>query len=129
VSTAVKTRFGTVDAAALETLQDSFDTRRLLDAVEAIDQIRYRIDGLRDDLLDLHKMAAEVINEDPDGWTEREEPIWSMAEILASEILEFTTGLEQAYETLEQLETLIPGEDDWDDERDGQKPAEDEPEG
>ncbi len=37
--------------------------------MEAIDQIRHRIDGLRDDLLDLHKMAAEVINEDPDGST------------------------------------------------------------
>ena len=53
-----------------------------------------------------------------------------MAEMLASEILEFTIGLEQAYDTLEQLETLIPGEDDWDDDGpDGQKPADDEREG
>lgn len=37
MSKSVKTRFGTVDAVALETLQNSFDTRRLLDAVEAID--------------------------------------------------------------------------------------------
>lgn len=84
---------------------------------------------MRDELLDLHKMAAEIIDEDPDGPTEQEEPIWSMAEMLASEILEFTTGLEQAYETLKQLETLIPGDDDWDeDDPDGQKTADDEPE-
>ena len=33
-------------------------------AVEAVDQLRSRIDGLRDGMLDLHRMATEVINED-----------------------------------------------------------------
>ena len=45
-------------------LQTSFDTRRLLDVVNAVNQVRYRIDGLRQDPLDLHGMAAELINED-----------------------------------------------------------------
>ena len=46
----VETVFGAVDEKALEALQNSFDTRRLLNAVEAVDQIRSRIDGLRNDL-------------------------------------------------------------------------------
>ena len=33
-------------------------------AVEAVDQLRSRIDGLQDGLLDLHRMPAEVINEE-----------------------------------------------------------------
>lgn len=125
MSKSVKTRFGTVDAAALETLQNGFDTTRLADAVDALDQIRYRIDGLRDDLLDLHTMAMDVVNDNPYGnRPSREEPIWSMAEMLASEILEYINGLEKTYETLEQIETLIPGDDDWDDEdTDEQAPA------
>jgi hypothetical protein len=72
----VETAFGAVDEKALEALQNSFETRRLLDAVNASDEIRCRIDGLRDDLLDLHRMAAEVINEDYGGDSPaREEPI------------------------------------------------------
>jgi hypothetical protein len=93
----VETAFGAVDEKALGVLQNSFDTRRLLDAVEAIDQIRSRIDGLRDDLLDLHRMAAEVINEDYETRPAREEPIWELAEMLASEMLEFADGLREAY--------------------------------
>jgi molecular chaperone GrpE (heat shock protein) len=109
----VETAFGAVDEKALETLQNSFDTRRLLAAVDAVDQIRARIDELRDDLLDLHRMAAEVINEDYDTRPSREEPIWELAEMLASEMLEFMDGLREAYHTVEELESLAPGED-WD---------------
>ena len=36
MSTSVKTRFGKVDAAALETLQNSFDTLRLQDTLETV---------------------------------------------------------------------------------------------
>jgi molecular chaperone GrpE (heat shock protein) len=111
----VETAFGAVDEKALEALQNSFDTRRLLAAVEAVDQIRSRIDGLRDDLLDLHRMAAEVINEDYDSRPAREEAIWELAEMLASEMLEFADGLREAYHAVEELESLAPGED-WEDE-------------
>ncbi len=110
----VETAFGTVDERALEALQNSFDTRRLLAGVDAVDQIRARIDGLRDDLLDLHRMAAEVINEDYDSRPAREEAIWELAEMLASEMLEFVNGLREAYRTVEELESLATGED-WDD--------------
>ena len=113
----VETAFGAVDEKSLEALQDSFDTRRLLAAVDAVDQIRARVDGLREDLLDLHHMAAEVINEDYGSRPAREEAIWELAEMLASEMLEFTDGLREAYHTVEELEALAPGED-WDDEED-----------
>jgi hypothetical protein len=114
----VETAFGAVDEKALETLHNSFDTRRLLDAVEAIDQVRYRIDGLRDDLLDLHRMAAQVINEDDGDSPAREEPIWELAEMLASEMLEFADGLREAYRAVEELESLAPGEDGDEEEED-----------
>lgn len=109
-----ETAFGSVDEKALEALQNSFDTRRLLAAVDAVDQIRARINGLRDDLLDLHRMAAEVINEDYGSRPAREEPIWELAEMLASEMLEFADGLREAYHTVEEMESLAPGED-WED--------------
>jgi hypothetical protein len=60
----VKTSFGAVDGQALEKLQDSFDTAELLRAVDAIDQVRYRDDDLRQDMLNLHGMAHNLINQD-----------------------------------------------------------------
>lgn len=113
----VETSYGAVDEETLEKLQNRFDTRRLLDAVDAIDLIRYRIDGLREDLLDLHGMAAEVINEDGSSRMAREEPIWELAEMISSDACEFTDRLEQVYQTAEELEKLAP-RDDWDEEDD-----------
>lgn len=112
----VETSYGAVDEKTLETLQNRFDTRRLLDAVDTIDLIRYRIDGLRQDLLDLHSMAADVINEE-DGANRvpREEPIWELAEMISSDVCEFTDRLEQVYQTAEEIEKLAP-RDDWDEE-------------
>jgi hypothetical protein len=43
----IDTSYGPVDAKALEKLQNNFDTTRLLNAVDAVDQIRYRIDEVR----------------------------------------------------------------------------------
>ena len=117
----VETSYGAVDEKTLEKLQNRFDTRRLLDAVDAIDLIRYRIDGLRQDLLDLHSMAAEVINEDGLSRVAREEPIWELAEMISSDVCEFTDRLEQVYQTAEEMEKLAP-RDDWgeeDEEEDG----------
>ena len=69
----VKTSFGAVDGQALEKLQDSFDTTELLRAVDAIDQVRYRGDDLRQDMLDLHGMAHNLINQDYSSGTPRDE--------------------------------------------------------
>jgi hypothetical protein len=40
--------------------------------------------------------------------------IWELAEMLVSEILEYINDLEKLYDTLEQIGTLIPEEDDAD---------------
>jgi hypothetical protein len=73
---ATDTRYGAVDSAALERLRESFNTRTILDAVDKVDDIRCRIDDLRDDLLKLHAMAHDLINDaGPDG-PPPEYPIW-----------------------------------------------------
>ena len=105
----VKTEYGPVDQKALKTLQNSFDTMRLLHAVDAIDHMRGRIDQLRKNLLDLHGMAATIINDNHDcNHPSREEPIWELAEMVTADIVEFEEGLGRTYETLQPLETLMP---------------------
>ena len=56
--------YGIVDADALESLQQRYDTTVIQQAVDLFDTIRARCepDGLRDDLLRLHAMAHTVIN-------------------------------------------------------------------
>ncbi|WP_322067270.1 Tn3 family transposase post-transcriptional regulator TnpC [Burkholderia ubonensis] len=59
------TFFGDVDTAALARLESSYDTTRLLAAVDIIDRIRtqlYDPEGLRDDLLEIHSMAHSILN-------------------------------------------------------------------
>jgi hypothetical protein len=118
-SKTLQTRYGPVDAAILEHLRNSFDTHRILDAVDAIDRIRDRIceaDRFRQELLALHGMAHELINggENPLG-SSSQEAIWEVAENLSSELLEFTAGLEAAYDNLEEIGKLMPTED-WEEE-------------
>jgi hypothetical protein len=54
----IQTPYGEVGAGRLEELQSSFDTRRLLQAVEVIDRFcgQWKSE-LRDDLLAIHSMA------------------------------------------------------------------------
>ena len=120
----IQTSYGAVDANVLSRMQNRFDTRRLFDAIDAIDRIRYRIcaaDGLRQDLLDLHSMAHEVINEDYGSSSSRKEPIWELAEMLSGEVLEFSNDLRSAFDTLEELEELRPSEGDEDGDGDNDK--------
>lgn len=110
----IETSYGPVDAKALENLQNSFDTTRLFNAVDSIDRIRSRMDEVRQDLLDLHSMAHEVINEDyGSNRPVREETIWELADNLSGELLEFIDELEKARSTLDPLDTLMPTEE-WD---------------
>lgn len=71
--------------ASLDKLRDEYDTQRLLDAVDAFDEIHSIVGGgvcfeqpeIREELLKLHTVASRVINdneplsddpdEDPDG--------------------------------------------------------------
>jgi hypothetical protein len=93
----VKTSFGAVDGQALEKLQDSFDTMGLLRAVDAIDQVRYRDDDLREDMLTLHGMAHNLINQDYSSGTRKDESIGELAGRLTGDIRECIAHLEQAY--------------------------------
>ena len=59
------TAYGEVDAAALEALESSYNTSRMLDVVGTLDRVRvalYDPEGLRDDLLRLHGMAHTILN-------------------------------------------------------------------
>jgi hypothetical protein len=60
----IQTPYGTVDAGALQLLQQHYDTRVIQQAVDHLDALRARSgpEGLRDDLLRLHGMAHSVIN-------------------------------------------------------------------
>lgn len=60
----IETPYGPVDAEALQSLQQRYDTLVIQQAVDLFDTIRVRCgpDGLRDDLLRLHSMAHTVIN-------------------------------------------------------------------
>jgi hypothetical protein len=70
----VKTSFGAVDGQALEKLQDSFDTTELLRAVDAIDQVRYRDDDLRQDMQAYEAVKPlESLLTDPDEEWEEEQ--------------------------------------------------------
>jgi len=114
----VKTAYGKVDAKTLEKLRDTFETGEIYNVIGILDGLRYRIDGLRQDLADLYAMATDVINEDPEAWRPmRDEPttIFDLAESLSSELFDLFDGLEHAYKAIEELQMLAPQED-WGDE-------------
>jgi len=114
----VKTSFGAVDGQALEELQDSFDTMSLLRAVDAIDQVRYRDEDLRRDMLDLHGMAHNLINRDYSSGKPRDESIGELAGRLTGDILECIAHLKQAYQAAKPLESLLADPDDeWEEEQ------------
>lgn len=117
--------YGPVDVEVLEELRSSFDTRRVLDAVDGVDQIRYRIcepEGLRTELLKLHGMAHTLINGAEMTVPSSDEPIWELAESLSFELSEFLEYLEKAVDCLDVLARLAPA-DDWIDAEDTNKPS------
>jgi hypothetical protein len=106
---------GPLNQAALEELRDSFDTYRLLDAVDAVDAIRYRLcepDRVRDDLLHLHDVASALINGGGLNGRRPQQPIWSLASDLSMELGELADRLQAVADTLEDLAGLAPGEDE-----------------
>jgi hypothetical protein len=105
---------GPLNQPALEQLRDSFDTYRLLDAVDAVDAIRYRLcepDQVRDDLLHLHDVASALINAGGLNGRGPRQPIWSLAGDLSLELGELADRLQAVADTLEELVGLAPGED------------------
>lgn len=108
----IETLYGTVDRRVLERLQHRFDTRRLLDSVDALDRVQLQLcaaEGLRQEILALHGMAHVLLNgaASPPGGTVGE-PIWALAERLAAVLLESMEELQGAYEAIAPLATLAP---------------------
>ena len=109
---------GPLNQAALEQLRDSFDTYRLLDAVDAVDAIRYRVcepDQVRDDLLHLHDVANALINGGGLNGRPPRQVIWSLAGDLSLELGDLADRLQAVADTLEELVGLAPGADEFDD--------------
>jgi hypothetical protein len=77
--TTVKTSFGIVDRKVLKKLRNSFDTTVLLSAVDAVDQVRYCDDEIRTDILKLHGMAMNFINDNYIAGAPGEESIGELA--------------------------------------------------
>jgi hypothetical protein len=96
-----------------EELYDSFETTKLLSAVDAVDVLRGELsddeDGrppkLRDDLLKLHQLAMAVFNE---GSRSQVEDLFNFAVELDAQVFDIMTALEQLQATLSELTELYP---------------------
>ncbi len=104
------TPYGDVDSDALQSLQQTFDTRAILHAVELLDGIRARCapDGLRDDLLRVHGMAHTVINGASLSYSTDGPTLVEQADAVLVELEDWIVALEQMRTSLEPLERLRP---------------------
>jgi len=105
-----KTAFGPVNAAALERLRESFETQRLLDAVDQMDHLSESLGDstLRKALLRLHGMAHIIFNDAPKTVSSGKQKVWELAGSLALEVEEMMDGLGSTLELLNQLAELAP---------------------
>lgn len=110
--TTIQTRYGEVDASVLEELQHSFDAHAILTAVERIDQIRDKIDAVREDLMRLYSVANDLIHEAGSAdLLPGDGSVWELAEELATTMADWPESIEEALDTLSDLEALAPGPD------------------
>ncbi|GLZ73519.1 Tn3 family transposase post-transcriptional regulator TnpC [Burkholderia contaminans] len=108
------TCFGDVDTAALERLESSYDTTRLLAAVDIVDRLRTQLhdpEGLRDDLLEIHSMAHAVLNGAPSVPSRREDTLPEQVLDALDLIDDFIAELTRVRAFLEPLEALSPDDD------------------
>jgi hypothetical protein len=108
----IKTPFGILDRKVLEDLRGSYDTWALLAAVDAVDQVRYRDDEIREGIQALHGMAMYVINDNFSAGTPGEETIDELADRLAGDILDAIKHLEKAYAVVQPLQFLTGDPDE-----------------
>ncbi|PNE56717.1 transposase [Paraburkholderia fungorum] len=109
------TPYGTVDTHALQVLESSYDTTRLLAAVDTLDTVRTRLydpEGLRDDLLRLHGMAHNLINGASPVVTCQRESVVDLLTDAMDQIDQHVADLLALRNTLEPLETLRPDDAD-----------------
>jgi len=111
----IDTPYGKVNADALQTLQETFDTRVIFRAVDQLEGIRARCepDGLRDDLLRLHGMAHTVINGASLSYATNGPTLTEQIDAIMEELDDWIAVLKQTQRTLQPLEQLRPYGDDW----------------
>lgn len=105
------TYFGNVDTAALARLESSYDTTRLLAAVDIGDRIRTQLhdpEGLRDNLLEIHSMAHSVLNGVQSVLSRNEGTLPEQVLDALDLIDEFVMELTRVRTILEPLEALQP---------------------
>ncbi|MGF6482894.1 hypothetical protein OKW34_004206 [Paraburkholderia youngii] len=108
------TFFGDVDTAALARLESSYDTTRLLAAVDIVDRVRTQLhdpEGLRDDLLEIHCMAHSVLNGASIAPARGDGTLAERVLDALDLIDEFVGELMRVRTLLEPLEALQPDED------------------
>jgi hypothetical protein len=108
---AVDTVYGPVSPQILERLQDSFDTRLLLELVDQLDELRARVcdpEGLRADLLKLHAMAHTLINDAPLTTESEDQSIWELADDLEYEWAQIAESARRASLAIRPLVELQP---------------------
>ena len=107
----IVTPYGRLDRAALLELENTYDSRVLLNAVEQLDQILSDAraqDGLRDTLLRLHAMAHTVVNGAGMVGSAQGETLPELALDTTAELRELIDTLQRWIKQIEPLETLQP---------------------
>lgn len=107
----IVTPYGRLDRAALLELENTYDTRVLLKAVEQLDQVLGAAraqDGLRDTLLRLHSMAHTVVNGAGMVANAKGDTLPELAFDTTSELRELVETLQRWIKQIEPLERLQP---------------------
>ncbi len=104
------TPYGDVNAAKLVDLQDGYDTTELLRQVEHLEPIMRRLkqrNGIRDDILRLHRMAHTVINGAPLSEPYKED-LWEAAAALVEELQSVARACCDIADAIQPLADLEP---------------------
>lgn len=112
-----------VNLKVLKQLQDDFDARDFLAAIEGLDEFCANWegkDGYRSALIKIHHQADEIINEENYSLLEDDPKIWDLATEVDLSLFEHSERLEKIGSALNKFADLIPDEDEFeeDDEED-----------
>lgn len=106
------TPYGEVDAKALDSLRESYETSQLLNMVDRLDACVAEIGGIasiRDELLRLHAMAMTILEGSPlTVATNDVDSIWEEAMALQEDISVLCCCLQTGSKLLAPLATLAP---------------------
>ena len=105
----IQTPYGPVREAALEQLQSTFETSRLLSAVDVVDRFCFQWrEELRRDLLALHGMAHTVINGAPLTEPAADETLTEIAASLSFTSDDAIDSLRRVARLLDKIADLAP---------------------